>query len=955
MKDPNKLCLGCMNEWEDPGRPCPVCGFVRAGYEKPPRWLPLKHVLNKKYMVGKVIGEGGFGITYLGWDLNLQVRVAIKEYFPMGLATRETGTGGSNQISALPGVRQENYRQGLEKFMVESQNLSKFYHLQGIVAVKDFFFENATAYMVMEYIDGITLGTYLKERGGQLTEQEVLQLFHPVMESLKVVHQAGIVHRDISPDNIMMTRDSQMKLIDFGAARFAGGDTERSLTIILKHGYAPAEQYQSHGNQGPWTDVYAVCATMYRMITGKVPPSAMDRLHEDTLERFQFMGLHVSERTAYAVIDRGMAIKVENRCQNMEELIEGLYGTGKFRHFDGKKMLPFLISAVAVGAVCAGVGLWWILGRGDERKPDSINAEESQIAMNPLSSEETDVSDDGWQEQADDTFESNRHTQVSPEELSRMQQTAMEAAGKLSAGDFHLLSVREDGTVAASGMNCFGNLNVSKWNGIVSVSAGKTHTVGIREDKTAIAAGDTSEGKCAVDTWKELVKASAGEGHTIGLKEDGTVVAAGNNLRGQCNVSDWIGMVDVSAGAVHSLGLKEDGRVIAVGEDSEGQCQVDDWTDIIQIAAGTKLSAGLRADGTIVLAGDTRGLEDALAWQQVIAISLGEDYIAGLLSDRKVVVAGSDIVTCQKVEAWENIEAIAAADGTLFGKKTDGSIVRTTFSVGSVERESLTELQKIVSGGGYLAGLKKDGTVVTWGVSGKDFGQADVSNWSGIQDVAACADGIFGVKTDGMLEVIGEGYGEVAAWTGIEQIAAADGLVLGLKEDGSLAVFGQKAGELDLGSWRNLRQIAVGGGSGGSASAGGAGVPLVAGIQEDGKAVMTFQGRQEGGDACRQVACGREHVVMVKEDGTVSVSARNSGGYSNVYSWRDVIQAAAGAEHTIGLKSDGTVLAAGSNANGQCEVSGWTDVVSVAAGDYYTMGLQSDGTLLIAGKMPGEF
>lgn len=229
MKDPNRLCPGCMNEWGDPDRPCPVCGFTTAAYERPPRQLPLKHILNGKYMIGKAIGEGGFGITYVGWDLNLQVRVAVKEYFPAGLATRETGGRSGSSVSALPGARQENYRQGLEKFMAEAKNLSKFYDLPGIVAVKDFFFENDTAYMIMEYVDGITLGTYLKEHGGQITEQEALQLFHPVMESLNVVHQSGIIHRDISPDNIMMTKDGRMKLIDFGAARFAGGRTQNGV------------------------------------------------------------------------------------------------------------------------------------------------------------------------------------------------------------------------------------------------------------------------------------------------------------------------------------------------------------------------------------------------------------------------------------------------------------------------------------------------------------------------------------------------------------------------------------------------------------------------------------------------------------------------------------------------------------------------------------------------------
>ena len=359
MKDPRRLCPGCMNEWAKPDQACPICGFIRSKYERAARWLPLYTVLERKIMIGKVIGEGGFGITYMGWDLNLEVRVAVKEYFPMGLATRDTGQGRSCSISALPGVRRDNYRQGLEKFMTEAQNLSRFYNLNGIVSVRDFFFANDTAYMVMEYVDGVTLGSYLKSRGGRLSEQEVLALFHPVMDSLKTVHAAGIIHRDISPDNIMMTKDGRMKLIDFGAARFAGGDNERSLTIILKHGYAPAEQYQSHGNQGPWTDVYAICATMYRMMTGEVPPGAMDRLHEDTLKEFKELGCKVSTQTSYALLDKGMAIRVQDRYQSMDELMEGLYGTGQGKIRRRKKLTEkqrrlYIGVGAAAGALCAG-------------------------------------------------------------------------------------------------------------------------------------------------------------------------------------------------------------------------------------------------------------------------------------------------------------------------------------------------------------------------------------------------------------------------------------------------------------------------------------------------------------------------------------------------------------------------------------------------------------------------
>lgn len=944
MKDPNRLCLGCMNEWGHPDQPCPVCGFVQKKYEKPPRWLPLKYILNGKYMIGKVIGEGGFGITYIGWDLNLQVRVAIKEYFPVGLATRETGKGNGHTISALPGVRQENYRQGLEKFMTEAKNLSKFYNLKGIVAVKDFFFENDTAYMVMEYVDGITLGKYLKDHGGQVGEQEVLQLFHPVMESLKVVHQSGIIHRDISPDNIMMTKDGQMKLIDFGAARFAGGDTERSLTIILKHGYAPAEQYQSHGNQGPWTDVYAISATMYRMITGKVPPSAMDRLHQDTLEEFDKLGFRVSTKTAYAVIDKGLAIRVEDRYRNMDELIQGLYGMDNKKVHRKKKKQDNKMAAriaVAAGVLCLGLGgMFLMTGSKDEPAPVVTQA----AAGNAQTSNGSAQTQASQKPEAGASVVKPELKEVSAEDLKMLQAEAMEAQKKVAAAGSHLIFLRDDGSVTASGTNYYDNLKVNKWKGIQAVATGEQHTVGVKEDGTVVATGDTSNGKCAVDTWKNIQKTAVGTQHTLGLRADGTVSAAGSNDDGQCNVSSWTDIVDIAAGENFSIGLKSDGTVEAATTwDILGE-EVAEWTDVVRIVAKDRTCAGLKADGTVVLAGNDSEmlLEEVQDWKQVISIQLGEDYLAGILSNKTVVVAGNGIVTQDRVDSWTDIDAIAASNETLFGKKSDGGIVRTIYSYGTTDKAGMTDLTKVVSGGGYLAGLKSDGTVVTWGVSGEDFGVSGVSEWMDIQDLAANKDGIMGLKSDGTVVVIGESYKEAENWSAIEEIVMGNEVAIGKKKDGSFAATGTNEWISEYAGNHSVKQISV-------SLSGNESVVVF----NDG--TVKSQYNDEDVDSVVSSACGKNHTVVVKEDGTVNVLGYASGGYANVYSWKDVKSVAAGAEHTVGLKSDGTVLVAGSNSNGQCDVSDWSDIAYIAAGDYYTLGVKNDGTLLIAGKIPGEY
>lgn len=314
------LCMGCMKEKTAPG-PCPHCGFAPAAYEPSPHHLPPETILNGKYIVGKVLGEGGFGITYLGWDINLELKVAIKEYYPNGFVTREATAG--NTVTVLTGYRTEFFQKGLEKFVDEARRLAKFWGLPGIVAVKDYFQENKTAYIVMEFVEGETLKTILKQNG-RMEPDKVFTMMQPVMESLKIVHDAGLIHRDISPDNIMIDTKGMVKLLDFGAARSFLADSDKSLSVMLKPGYSPQEQYRSRGGQGPWTDVYGLCATMYRAITGEVPLESLDRMEEDSLKRPAEYGISIKPWQEDALL-KGLAVYQKDRFQTMEELKLALF------------------------------------------------------------------------------------------------------------------------------------------------------------------------------------------------------------------------------------------------------------------------------------------------------------------------------------------------------------------------------------------------------------------------------------------------------------------------------------------------------------------------------------------------------------------------------------------------------------------------------------------------------
>lgn len=308
------LCYNCMRE-KGAAAVCPHCGAQEKAVQEPHHIRPGT-VIGNRYTLGNVIGEGGFGITYIALENTLGITVAIKEYYPFGYCNRNTTA--SNSVSVVSADKQQIFEKGRSRFLNEAKTLAKFQVDPGVVNVIDFLQENNTAYIVMEYLDGITLREYLKQNGNLTPEQAVTMLL-PAMRALVKIHNDGIIHRDISPDNIMMLRDGSLKLMDFGAARDYDGDN-RSMSIMLKQGYAPAEQYRRNGKQGPWTDVYGMCATIYRCITGVAPVDSIDRIYQDTLRRPSDYGIAISPSVENTIMF-GLAVHKEDRCQDMETLI----------------------------------------------------------------------------------------------------------------------------------------------------------------------------------------------------------------------------------------------------------------------------------------------------------------------------------------------------------------------------------------------------------------------------------------------------------------------------------------------------------------------------------------------------------------------------------------------------------------------------------------------------------
>ena len=312
-------CFNCMEPLEASAGICPICGKSRS-VAVPEHHLPCGTLLRDRYLVGAALGEGGFGITYIGRDVTLDIRVAIKEYYPNGFTNRNN-TVSLVVTAPVTADRKEFFEKGRASFLKEARALGKFSQEPGIVNVRDFFEENNTVYIVMEYLNGITLKEHLKQ-SGPIRYSELLPMMLPLMRSLQKVHGAGLIHRDISPDNIMMVGDS-LKLLDFGAARSVSAEGNRSLSVMLKPGYAPEEQYRSRGRQGPWTDVYALCATVYKCLTGVTPDDATERMYEDTLQPPSALGAAIPP-AAEAALMRGLAVLAKDRLQSVEELIDAL-------------------------------------------------------------------------------------------------------------------------------------------------------------------------------------------------------------------------------------------------------------------------------------------------------------------------------------------------------------------------------------------------------------------------------------------------------------------------------------------------------------------------------------------------------------------------------------------------------------------------------------------------------
>ncbi len=342
-------CINCFNS-SDFETVCPACGFDMSEYHRSDAHLAPGTILDGRYEIGRVIGEGGFGITYAAFDTKLGNKCAIKEYFPRQFSTRDNSDAGHTNIKYITGAEQD-FSDGLRRFRNEAMKLAGFDGIRSIVNVKGYLSENNTGYIVMNFVEGISLKEYLHEHREIISADNAFSLIKPIFTALSEIEKAGIIHRDISPDNIIIGSSGEPVLIDFGSAREY--DKDKSISVILKHGYAPPEQYSSAGVQGPWTDIYALCATIYRMITGIVPADAMDRIDgKEKISPPSKLGVKISKQRENAIM-KGLAVNADDRWKTISELYNALYiqdnsSANKKRHM--------ITAASAAAVLCVLVG-----------------------------------------------------------------------------------------------------------------------------------------------------------------------------------------------------------------------------------------------------------------------------------------------------------------------------------------------------------------------------------------------------------------------------------------------------------------------------------------------------------------------------------------------------------------------------------------------------------------------
>ena len=741
------LCPFCMSIAVD--GICPYCGKY-ASDTADPTHLPVGYVLEDRrtYILGAARGQGGFGVTYIAWDNKENRRVAIKEYFPTYCSSRLDG----RTVSAYRG-QEEAYQKGKERFLDEARMLKSLSDLKSVVNVLDFFEANNSAYLVMEYLDGLSLKDYV-EQNGKLPAQQFLTQMKPLMADMEKMHRRGVVHRDIAPDNIILLPDGQLKLIDFGAARSYVGD--KSMTVVVKKGFAPVEQYMRKGSNAS-TDVYALAATIYYCITGIVPPDSAERQYGDIqLAAPSALGADIRQHQERA-LEQALQVQPKDRTQSISDFLKTLFHTSgvilsqkvdpaekkeqtektvqpKQEKIKKSKTARPAEKKIAAGknwiiavvlALCVYIG---IVAAGTDWSAVAEKAEQLEIVQTEprenaaMQQEENLTPEEQQYNEAVELFNGGEYGKAAiafaklgdfrdARQLSRQIWDAIAVRHTIYAGNGFTVAVREDGTVVACGTFA---PDVSDWTDIVAISRSSPMMLGLRSDGSVVAT-DTRNGSREIirKGWEDVVAIDT-DGCTIfGLRMDGTVVAYQ-----EYEYADW--RMDEKELAVYLDKIAElkdivefhvtsaktaDGRWL-IGLDLQQSRE----RDVFGIAESHLGTAILKEDGTV-------------------RFEILEERVSFRKEDQEKALAMES-----EISSWNNIAALAGSDWeNILGLKSDGTVV----GAGDNVNKQLTvgewmDIMALDISSYHSVGLRSDGTLITCG-STRNNARWEAEQWTNIK------------------------------------------------------------------------------------------------------------------------------------------------------------------------------------------------------------------------------
>ena len=929
----SNFCYYCMRDM-GAAQVCPVCGHTNTetAAKQPKYALPCGAMLRERYVIGRVLGQGGFGITYMGYDAVLQSRVCIKEYYPVGSAIRDGQS--SSCVTWSLGVRPEFSQAGKQSFVNEARKAVKLRDLASVVKVWDVFYENETAYIIMEFIEGVTLKEHLAAKSKPMTLQECCEALEPIMKDLQTIHSMGIIHRDISPDNLMRRKSGELVLLDMGAAKDMTIHHAEASMLVARKGFSPAEQYIQGGNIGPWTDVYALAATIYYCMTGHAPATPVERSS----------GLELNTRgMPPALADffrQGLALQAKDRFKSMDALRQAMLAMAKT-----VSNQPFQPAAVPASARQPSAQVSRSQNPSAQvPRPQAQSAQVSrsqvqsaQVSQPQVQSAQVSRSQNPSaqvlrpQAQSAQVPRSQAQSaQVSrPQNPSvqapRPQQQASSASGQPAATprpqpkpvDPARESSEPVKTASGKSRMSLTILIAASVIGVALIVALLTVLVFIPNSRYKKAVALAEKGKYAqaieafeaLNGYKDSRKQIKNAAYlaAVALYDEGKYEEAIDAFTALNGYKDSDDQIRACRSAIQDQAYDTAVALLNAGKYEEaieafaaldGYKDSDSMIEICRNGVDYQAAVKLFINGQYALAARTfyamDGLEDSDNYLKRCrieigkapnAVSAGFHHTAAVTSSGHVVTAGLTYSGEGNVNGWKDIVSIAVGWNHTVGLRANGTVVATGKNdYGQCNVSGWTDIVAIAAGAYSTVGLRANGTVVA--VGNNSDGQCEVSGWSDIVAVAAGYSHTVGLKSDGTVVAKGDNglkRCEVSGWRDIVAISAGDYHTVGLRADGTVVEVGTAYyGHSTVAKWTDI-------------------VAVVGGLY---------------------------HTVGLRSDGTVVVSiftgkADDDYGQGNVSNWRNIVAIAAGRGVTYGVKQDGNVAAVGKNDYKQCDVSGW--------------------------------